>query len=364
MINIKECILGPDTPLLDAVDRLHKSRLNIILIIDNTNLLGVITDGDIRKAVLKGAANDENITHYMNKSPVILHSLDLKNAFKVSYETDLGSIPVIQNNKLTALFVRHLKTFITYEYLPIPQENLDGSIIALIMAGGEGKRLRPYTDKIPKSLAKIGNTTLIERNLASLADAGLKKVYVAVNYLSEKIEEKLGDGTEYNLEISYIKEEEKLGTAGPINYLNKKEFSHLIVLNADIVCNLLYSKLSYFHVNNTNDVTVVCSKNYMPISYGVISADDKLQITEIEEKPIKEFWCAAGIYMFKKNKLKEFFSKKITYLDMPDLINQLLDKKADIKAFPLVPEQEQWFDVADLNDLKEINKQEWAKKKN
>ena len=360
MLDLKECILSPKAFFVDAIKKLDSSSLDIVLIIDNGVLLGVLTDGDIRKAVLLGAFNNDKITKHMNISPVTLDSIDLKKAFDISYETNLSSIPVVEERKLIALYSRNLKDFITFERPLVSQEKIDDSIIALIMAGGEGKRLRPYTDKIPKSLAKVGDTTLIERNLDLLCLAGIKKVYIAVNYLSSKIIDKLGNGSSYNLEIQYIKEEEKLGTAGPINYLKNEEFSNLIVLNADIVCNLVYSKLSSFHSRKDNDLTVVCSKNYFPISYGVISANTKLQITKIEEKPIKEFWCAAGIYMFKKKSLKNIFSDEIKYVDMPDVINNFLENKNKIRAFPLVPNYEHWFDVANLDDLKEINTQDWA----
>jgi len=359
-MNISEFVLNSEASLLDAVERLHESVIDIILVMDKDTLLGVITDGDIRKSILLGASNEESILKHMNHSPVTLDNINLRNAFSLSYETNLGSIPVVINNKVTALFVRHLKNFITNEHFSATQEKIEKSTVALIMAGGEGKRLRPYTDNVPKSLARIGDTTLIERNLEQLAQAGLKRVFISVNYLSEMITSKLGDGSQYGLEIQYLEEVEKLGTAGPINFLKNKEFNNLIVLNADIVCNFLYSKLDSFHSNQNNDLTVVCSKNYLPITYGVVSANTNLEITKIEEKPIKEFWCAAGIYMFQKDALLESLPKELTYIDMPDLIKKFLKKNNNIKAFPLMPKHEKWFDVADLDDLEEINNQDWA----
>ena len=360
MINIKDCILRSDDLLIDAVEKLQSSFLDIILVVDTKDSLkGVITDGDIRKSILQGASIDELISNHMNKNPIVLDLMDLKKAFELSYETNLSSIPVIIQNKLVSLFVREFKTFITYEDSFVSQEKIDDSTIALIMAGGEGKRLRPYTKKIPKSLAKIGNTTLIERNIKILSQTGIKEVYVAVNYLSEKIIDRLGNGEKFNINIFYIEEKEKLGTAGPINYLKDKKFKNLIVLNADIVCNLEYKKLCNFHIKNKNDLTVVCTKNYMPINYGVISTNNKLEIKNIEEKPIKEYWCAAGIYLFTYKLLMQMLPDEISYLDMPDFINDYLKYSSNIKAFPLMPNFERWFDVANVHDLEEINNQDW-----
>lgn len=361
MLNISECSLGPESILIDAVEKLHTSSIDIILIInEEKHLLGVITDGDLRKSILLGAPNNDSVLKHMNSSPITLDSTNLKSAFALSYETNLSSIPVVKDKIIIALFVRQLKGFVTYEDSSNIQEKISDNTIALIMAGGEGKRLRPYTENIPKSLAKIGKTTLVERNLQLLAQAGIKKVYIAVNYLAEKIINKLNNGDQYGLEISYLKEEEKLGTAGPINLLKDVDFSNLIVLNADIVCDLIYSRLYSFHVKNKNDLTVVCSKNFLPINYGVITSDPELDITGIEEKPIKEFWCAAGIYMFQRETLINSFSKKTSYIDMPDLINNYLKKNYKSKIFPLMPNYERWFDVADLNDLEQINSEEWT----
>ncbi len=360
MLNISDYFLSSDSTLIEAVEKLNSSIIDIILVVDDKeNLLGVITDGDIRKAILLGYSHDEKITKHMNSSPVILTNTDLKEAFALSYATNLSSIPVIKDNKIIGLFIRHFKNFITHEESQISQEKIDKSTVALIMAGGEGKRLRPYTENIPKSLAKIGNTTLIERNIQILAQSGIQKVYIAVNYLSDQIINKLGDGSKFGIEISYLKEKEKLGTAGPINLIRSKNFKHLIVLNADIVCNLQYTKLDIFHSNQKNDLTVVCSKNYIPIDYGVISANSEFEITGIKEKPIKEFWCAAGIYIFSKNALFDSLSKKNSYVDMPDLITSFLKNGYKTKAFPLMPIHEKWFDVADINDLKQINTQDW-----
>ena len=314
MINIKDCILSSDDLLINAVEKLQSSFLDIILVVDTKdNLKGVITDGDIRKSILQGASSDELISKHMNKNPIVLDSMDLKKAFELSYETNLSSIPVIIENKLVSLFVRHFKTFITYEDSFVTQEKIDDSTIALIMAGGEGKRLRPYTKKIPKSLAKIGNTTLIERNIKILSQTGIKEVYIAVNYLSEKIIDRLGNGEKFNINIFYIEEKEKLGTAGPINYLKD----------------------------------------------GVISTNNNLDIKSIEEKPIKEYWCAAGIYLFTYKLLMQMLPDEISYLDMPDFIDNYLKNASNIKAFPLMPNFERWFDVANIHDLEEINNQDW-----
>lgn len=362
MINISDCILSPDSLLIDAIKKIHSSRLNIILIVKNEILEGVITDGDIRRSVIQGSSNSDKVINHMNKKPVVIHSLDLKEAHKISNQSNLESIPVVnEDNKLLGLFSQHSGSFISFKDKKISQKKVDKGIVALIMAGGEGKRLRPYTEKVPKSLATLGNTTLIERNIKLLSDAGINQIFISVNYLAEKIKEKLGNGKKYNVEINYLHEEEKLGTAGPISFMKKINYQNLLVINADIVTNIVFSSLALFHAKNNLCATVVCTKNYIPISYGVLNIDEKLSINNIEEKPIKEVWCSAGIYMFTNEVINDYFSDKVKYLDMPDFINEIKGKGRSVKAFPLIPGQEQWFDVANLDDLKEINLKDWVK---
>ena len=363
MIKISDCILSPDSLLIDAIKKIHASRLNIILIVEKEILIGVITDGDIRKSVIKGSPNSDKVIKHMNKDPVVIRSLDLKDAYKISNESKLESIPVVdEDNKLQALFSQHLGSFVNFhDDKEILQKRIDDSVVALIMAGGEGKRLRPYTEKVPKSLATLGDTTLIERNIALLSEAGINQIFISVNYLAKNIIDKLGDGSEYNVDIKYLHETEKLGTAGPISFMKETKFKNLMVINADIVTNIIFSSLVSFHIKNNLSATVACTKNYIPISYGVLEIDDSLTIKNIQEKPIKEIWCSAGIYMFSYLLINEYFNKKEGYLDMPDFINEIREKGEDVRAFPLIPSQEEWFDVANLDDLKEINLKDWIK---
>lgn len=360
-MHLNDIQIDPGSSLGEAIENLHFYRIGIVLIAKENTLLGVITDGDIRKAFLNGSKNTENITKHMNKSPVTIDSLDLKQAIKISCATNLDAIPVVKEGRLIGVFINHLEIFITYSENKISQKKTSHNVAALILAGGEGKRLRPYTDSIPKSLATIGNTTLLERNISLLRDAGITTIYVAVNYLAEMIENKLTDGKNFGVKLIFLKEKFKLGTAGPISLINEVDFSYLIVLNADVVCNILYSSLMTFHKNNNNDLTIVCSKNFYPINYGVISMDEGLRVTNIEEKPVKEFWCAAGIYMFNMESLQLMYKKDPEYKDMPDLIKEILSLNRKVISFPLIYEHEHWFDVATLEDLREINAEDWPK---
>lgn len=163
------------------------------------------------------------------------------------------------------------------------------------MAGGEGMRLRPLTETIPKPMVDIGGVPLIERQIQRLVRAGIRRAYISVNYLSHIIEKHFGDGVDFGLEICYLREQEKLGTAGALSLLPERPVAPIIVMNGDILTTSDFGSLYAFHNNYSAQVTVAAVDYRVNIPYGVIRAEGPY-VTELAEKPSQRFLCNAGIY--------------------------------------------------------------------
>jgi len=364
--SLESFILDYDATFHEAVEKLEYSKLGIILFIDkDKKLLGVITDGDIRKAILYDIKKDDPIKKILNKNPKIIYEDEISLAPSISEDLKLASLPVIdKSNQLLGLYSSHLDSVLRWnqdKFIPSYTNNL----CALVLAGGEGKRLRPLTIDTPKSLAKIRGTSLIERNVDMLLSFGIDHIKISVNYLKEKIIEKILEKYDSKT-ISFIAEESKLGTAGPL-FIEDFSHEHVLVMNADVVTKFNINSFIEHHKVTNADATIICANQRFVIDYGVVQYNNEGDLIRIEEKPTKDFWCSAGIYLFNSNVLNKdnfFDGGDARYLDMPDLLTSLINLGKKVKIFPLIPEKENWFDVANKDDLEEINKADWPFIKN
>jgi NDP-sugar pyrophosphorylase family protein len=220
--------------------------------------------------------------------------------------------------------------------------------MAVIMAGGRGQRLRPLTDKVPKPLLRVGGTPIIERIIASLASAGIEDVFLAVNYKAEAFEERLGDGERLGVTITYLHERTPLGTAGPLSLLPQGMDRSLLVMNADIMTRLEFSKLFAFHRQHGEAGTVAAVEYVARVPYAVVRTEDSL-LTGIEEKPSQPVLCNAGIYVLEPSVLP--LIPRDTMVDMPDLLEKVL---ADGQRVHVYAMRDKWFDIGSPEDFEHV----------
>jgi len=324
-----------------AIEKITKNRKQFILVTnDSFKLLGIVTDGDIRRGVLKGVTLDECVEKIMNPDPFKAKVEDTKEKiFDNMKANSLHQCPVV-DSKNKVIRVDYLENF----NLKLNRDNW-----IVIMAGGLGKRLHPLTEDIPKPLVEVKGKPMLETIILELKKHGFRNIYLTVNHKFKMIEEYFGDGSQYGVNIKYVREKKRLGTAGSLSLLEELPKLPLIVMNCDLVTNINYSGLLNFHQSH-NSVATMCVKEYdFEIPYGVAKIEHGL-IVGLEEKPSHRCYINAGIYVLNPEIIK--LVPKNKYYDMTQFFENIIMDNISPSAFPVL---EEWIDVGSLKDWKQAN---------
>tara|TARA_A100001388_G_scaffold276129_1_gene263067 strand:- start:530 stop:1579 length:1050 start_codon:yes stop_codon:yes gene_type:complete len=339
--NIKKNLVYKNQKIQIALKKIEQSDVKILFVLNEKDcLIGSITDGDIRRFLIKNKILSGTVYQFMNKKVLyrfINHSTKLNNV--LMKKKDITYLPIVDK------FKRIKKIQIKDGLF---QERFNKVVL---MAGGKGMRLRPLTKNTPKPLLKVNNIPLIESLIVKFINQGFNKFIISINYLGDKIQNYLGDGKRFGCEITYIKEKKYLGTAGSLSLIkNKKINLPIILMNSDVITNINFKSLVDYHKINSSDLTIV-AKNYRNISLFGELGTKKNRVYSIVEKPIKDVFINSGIYVLNPELLKLIKKKE---LQMTDLINYLIKKKKKIFYYPIF---ENWVDVGNKRDLvKIINK--------
>lgn len=336
--------LGPNSTLIDAVQAIESSGRRMAVVLDEKNrLIGTFTDGDIRRWLLSGGTLDAPVTEAMHRSPVTaLENAPPSYLLDLMRKANIMAIPLLNKEGHFKQLV-HLKDL--EQTRPNNTQTESEFEFAVIMAGGEGRRLRPLTDALPKPMVEIDGTPLLERQIENLLKAGLKKIYISVNYLSHIIENHFGDGSGLGVSIQYLRENEKLGTAGALGLLPKRPQRSIVVMNGDILTTSDFVCLGNFHETHGATVTVAAVDYRINIPYGVIESDGVFA-KGLVEKPSQQFLCNAGIYAVRPEALEMI--KEIRFFNMTDIIETCLANNNPVAIFPL---HEYWSDIGTPDDL-------------
>mgnify|MGYP001279408857 FL=1 len=342
MIKYNNIVVSKETTLKQVIKKINKLTEKILVVCKKDyTFLGTITDGDIRRFIIK--KNFQNFQNYTasdiyNKKSSYMVDGTFK---KKNISTKIAHVPLINKKKI---FLRIVKNDLLNNF---SKKNFKKRT-AVILAGGFGKRMRPFTFKTPKSLMLINNQPNLLRLINQLESYGFNKIYVCARYKINKIKEALKNRN-FKSEIIIKNENKALGTAGPLGGIKFKDENYLI-LNSDLVFNIDFDSLFDFHKKNKLDLTICVKNKTYEIPYGVIDIKNK-NFKEIKEKPKHEFLFNAGIYVISSKILNKI--KKNKKLSMVDFINQQIKEKANIKIFFL---HEEWYDIATIKDLENINK--------
>jgi dTDP-glucose pyrophosphorylase len=334
---IDNIILKPDATIREALEIIDHGSMRIALITDNDRkLLGTITDGDIRRALLKGGRIEDQISGVYNPKPIAFTLNEPRDTMiRIASNHRVFQIPVIdEHGKLLGI------EDIT-EYLKI--QPYDNPVI--IMAGGVGRRLEPLTKDIPKPLLKLGDKSLLETIIQNFSIYGFHNFILSVNYKSEMIKDHFKNGEHLGVHIDYIQEQKKMGTAGSLSLLNKKPEKPFFVMNGDILTNINLAHLLDYHLLNKADATIAVREINYEIPYGVIQHEDK-KILNIKEKPAQNLFINAGIYLMDPSCLEHLPQYK--YVDMPDFLNSLIKAEMNVISFPI---HEYWLDIGKMDDF-------------
>ena len=346
MNNWQSLLISPEEPITKALKiidarfsgdfrLLHPNR--IALVVDGSNkLLGIVTDGDIRQSHLNGFSQNAAVSEIMNKSFQFCGDSHSKEAiFKLMREKHVSQLPVLSSDG------RVVGVELLEEY--VAPSNPDNLVV--LVAGGQGTRLGELTKDCPKPLIEICGRPVIETILLNFVNFGFKNFKIIINFLGEQIVNRIGDGKNWGVNIEYLREEKKMGTAGGLSLISKKPKSPLIVMNADVLTKLSLVHLLDFHAANESFASMCVREFTFQVPFGVAQVDGPL-LTGIDEKPVQRFFVNAGIYVLSPDVLD--IIPKDRKLDMPDLFSMLFKLQKKTIAFPV---REYWMDIGRVEDL-------------
>ena len=342
-INLSNCTISSDSSILDVLVKLNTQNelsIQILFVIDNDDkVIGSLTDGDIRRALISNFTLESKIYDICNKNFEKLQSINENEFLDLSYfrKNNLRIVPVLDaNSRLINIFDLNN----TQSVIPVT---------AIIMAGGRGKRLSPLTDETPKPLLKVANTYLIEHVILHLIKFGIKEIIISINYLGDMIKKEIGNGEKYGVSISYINEKFSMGTAGSISLIDEFNSNSYLITNADVLTDIDFEKMYKSHLKNNSDLTVASNEYRVSIPFAVFEMDNNRVISSVE-KPLKSYKTNAGIYLVKANEIKKIPNK---FYNMTDLIDDVIDKNGIISTFDI---KGYWIDIGRPDDFEKANK--------
>lgn len=340
MKSIIELLILPTYSIKEAMEVLNSTSKQILLIVDGDDrLVGTLTDGDIRRALLSGLKLSSNIDSVINKAPIVGKVSESNNLhIKLLKKHHLKSLPIVdvENKLVDILFLEDI----------IAEQR---STKVILMAGGLGMRLRPLTEHTPKPMLKVGKYPILETILRRFKKQGFDNFTISVNYKKEVIQNYFQDGQMLDLNIDYLHENKRLGTAGALSLLSEVPENPIIVMNGDLLTNLNFNELLENHITSGAVATVCVRKHHYQVPYGVINSKEDC-LTSIVEKPTFEYLTNAGIYVLNPDVLNMIPKNK--FYDMPELLNALLEKQLTVNVKTI---EDYWLDIGQIDDFNKAN---------
>ncbi|NMB96952.1 MAG: CBS domain-containing protein [Clostridiaceae bacterium] len=333
----RKILIPPYMSIKEAIEVINITSLQIALVIDENNkLLGTVTDGDVRRGIIKEISLEDAVEGIMNTNPItITGKKNKKTILSVMEKNKLRHLPVVDDTG-SVIGLERLEDLLHYS----KKENW-----IVIMAGGLGQRLKPLTDKCPKPMLTIEDKPILEIILANFIEQGFYQFYISVNYMAEQIKSYFGDGSKWGINIRYINEEKMMGTAGSLSLLPVQTDKPIIVMNGDILTKLNFEQLINYHLEHRAQATVAVRAYSFQIPYGVVKIN-KDRLAGFEEKPIYTSFINAGIYVFNPSVLKKIPVN--SYFNMNQLLELMLENNEQISIFPV---REYWVDIGTISDF-------------
>lgn len=340
MNTYRKHLLAKGSSIRQALERLNSLAIDaIVFIVDEQNrLVGSLTDGDVRRGLLKGFGVEDGVDEIIQAKPRYIRKGDHDIAKVIDYrENNYRIIPILdkEDRVVNVINFREIKS-----YLPVD---------AVIMAGGRGERLRPLTDSIPKPLIPVGDKPILEHNLNRLSLFGIDDFWISLNYLGEKIESFFGSGKERNIDIRYVWENEPLGTIGSVSKIEDFQHDYILVTNSDILTNIDYEHFFLDFINTNADFSVVTIPYRVSIPYAVMETSNG-HVLSFKEKPTYTYYSNGGIYLMKRSCLS--YIPNNSFYNATDLMEKMISEGKRVVSYPLVG---YWLDVGKPEDLEKAN---------
>jgi dTDP-glucose pyrophosphorylase len=322
---------------LEAIRVIDLSSLQIALVVDGDNrLCGTVTDGDIRRGILKNISMESPVLQIMNQNPIYARLNDgLENILALMQLKELRHMPIVDESGCV-VGVEILEDLVRMH----EKENW-----VILMAGGEGNRLRPITEDCPKPLIKVGNKPILETILENFIEYGFRRFYISVHYKAEMVREYFRNGSRWGVEIRYLNEDRAMGTAGALSLIPEKPGQPILVMNGDLLTKINFQQLLDFHIENQSQATMCVREYDIQVPFGVVTME-RHRLLSVEEKPIQRCFVSAGIYVLEPQILD--LVPQDSYYDMPELFTKVIANGLEAAAFPI---REYWLDIGRIDEL-------------
>jgi len=343
MTNTDNIILSINNTIIESLKIIDKGGLQIGLVVDDDNkLIGTLTDGDIRRALINNYNLEDIIETIVFKTPTTAKTSDsVEYIIKIALEKKIHHIPIIDDNNI----------LIELKIIDDLIKNKIKSNKVVLMVGGLGTRLKPLTNNMPKPMLEVGDKPILETIINQFSKSGFKNIVLCVNYKSEIIKDYFKDGSEFGVEIEYIYENKRMGTAGALSLLQNKLKEAFFVMNGDLLTNINFSDLLDYHNANKSIGTMGVREYGMQVPYGVVNTLGT-EIKTIEEKPTLKFFVSGGVYVLDPVCLDSIPNDE--YYDMPALFENIISNKNKTIAYPI---KDYWLDIGRPEDFEKANKE-------
>lgn len=341
MKNYKNILLNPTSSIREALEIIDSGAMKIGIVVDeNEKLIGTVTDGDIRRGLLNNLSLDDVIESIIFRTPTVCKIDDTKEKIlEVAVEKKLYQIPIVDyDGKLVGIEE-------VDELLKPKHKNNK----VVLMVGGLGTRLRPLTDKTPKPMLKVGDKPILETIILNFKKYGFTEIILSVSYKSEIIENYFGNGSKFGVNIEYVHEEKRMGTAGALGLISDKLDKPFFVMNGDLLTNINFEHMMDYHVSNSSIATMGVREYDFQVPYGVVNVDG-INIKSIEEKPVHNFYVSGGVYVL-DSKVLDFIPEN-EFFDMPTLFEKVIDENLKSISFPI---REYWLDIGRMEEFEKAN---------
>ncbi|QAT40528.1 nucleotidyltransferase family protein [Clostridium sp. JN-9] len=340
--NINKLFVYEKYSIRQALQCIDTGARGIALLVNkDKTLVGTITDGDIRRAILKGTSLEDSVEKVAHFNPVSVNQSMTREEIKdIFIKKAVKDIPIVDDNN-------RVIDLISINDILLPEGKKNPVII---MAGGLGTRLKNLTKEIPKPMLKVGQDPMLQHIINNFKQYGYNKILLSVNYKSEIIENYFQDGFSYGVKINYIKETKRLGTAGGIKLAREYIDTPFFVINGDIFTNLNVENMMNFHIENNYDITVGTIRHAFQIPYGVIDAE-KNNIKQLKEKPVVEYLINGGVYCLKPDIINLIPDNQ--YFEITDLINICIKNGRKVGSYEI---KDYWMDIGKIEDYNKANK--------
>lgn len=345
--DFRKYTIKPNTTVVQAMQRIDAGAKGVVFVVDdNDTLIGCVTDGDIRRWIIKTADLEAEVTKFMSSSPKMLLQSEVGKEAKFLNKYSINAVPIVDNNyRIVSIYFRD---FTKKEVVITNNQQLKG-IPVVIMAGGKGTRLYPYTMVMPKPLIPVGEVTVIERIIMRFLEYGVDTFYLSVNYKKSMIKAYF---EELNLPctIKYIEEDKPLGTGGSLKLIDETPVKPFIVTNCDILIDTNLSELYKQHIESGNPMTIVAALKSFIVPYGVLKVRKECVIEEMQEKPTHSYFVNTGMYVVNPQLLEMIPDD--TFFHMTHLAQRCMDCGLKVGVYPI--SEESFLDMGEFEELKRM----------